>query len=340
MHKAELVHITHFMPERIINNEEFYQQLIASGTQELNKDELKDHHFFRGVLERRFASPEYSSADLGSLVLKKLLTETGFGAEQLDLIIYSCILSDNFWPNVGSTIQYRCGAKHASIMHVDTSCASFLTALNTAQAYIAAGIYKSVAVLSITNFISRLPEFQKKLRSFVLGDGAIAALLVNSKKSSIMASFERSFGENYGLMKFEPEQNAGQVSNYWERDSGPITVNFSFDQLEKIRENALRIVPFAINEVLSRAKLSIENINLLITHQPNEIFLTAWRQQLDVKPAQVFDTLAMYGNLFQGSVAVTLAEAVAQKKIKANDVIALGAFSNGGDFVSSMLIKY
>jgi len=57
MPSAEVVHVVNYLPERVVKNSELSQ--AAAGEQ--GSDAL-----FLGVEERRFASPDYTSVDLGT----------------------------------------------------------------------------------------------------------------------------------------------------------------------------------------------------------------------------------------------------------------------------------
>jgi 3-oxoacyl-(acyl-carrier-protein) synthase III len=332
MPSAQIVDVVNFMPERVVDN----IKLALDGEDD---NELNQNAFFKGVKQRRFASPDYQSSELGSKALKLLLEQTGTKPEALDLILCSCMFSDYFWPGIGSAIQNQVGASQATILNLDTSCSSYLSMLNTARAFIESGVYKTIAIVTVTNFISRLREFQKSKKSWVLGDGASATLLVDGK-SSFVASYERSHGEHYGLFVFDPDMVDGQFLNYWERGCGPITVNFSPDMMTAIRSNAIELVPDAVSKCLFKAGLSTDDISLLITHQPNTLFIKEWRDRIGIGEPRVHDTLECYGNLFHGSIPVTLADAIKKNKVHSGDLIALGTFSNGGDFVSSMIIRW
>ncbi|WP_437601161.1 hypothetical protein WMF28_06260 [Sorangium sp. So ce590] len=122
--KAQIIDVASFMPERTVVNE----PPEASG-----QDALADNAFFSGVNERRFASPDYLSEDLGVRAVERLLEKTGVRPETLDLIVCSCIFSDTFWPGIGPAIQHRVGAKQATILNLDTNCSSYLSGLNTAS---------------------------------------------------------------------------------------------------------------------------------------------------------------------------------------------------------------
>jgi 3-oxoacyl-[acyl-carrier-protein] synthase III len=330
MPSAQIVDVVSFMPERIVDN----TKVISS-----SEDELEKNPFFKGVKQRRFASPEYQSADLGTHALKKLLERTETKPEELDLILYSCIFNDFFCPGIGSAIQHQVGANRATVLNIDTGCSSYLSMLNTARAFIESGLYKTIAVVTVTNYISRLSELQNSKRYSVLGDGASATLLVDGQ-SSFVASYERSHGEHYGLLVGQPDLVDGRFLNYWESGSGQITINFSQEMLDTLRSNALRLVPEAVSKCLYQAGLSSDDISLLITHQPNVFFIKEWRERIGIGEPRVHDTIECYGNLFQGSIPVTLADAIEKNKVQSGDLLALGTFSNGGDFVSSTVIRW
>jgi 3-oxoacyl-(acyl-carrier-protein) synthase III len=329
---AQIVDVVSFLPEHIIENAKLSESYEG-------KSELDNNVFFKGVSRRRFASPEYQSSDLGTKALNRLLERTGTKPEALDLILCSCILSDHFWPGIGPALQNNVGACRATVLNIDTGCSSYLSMLNTARAFIESGIYNTVAIVTVTNFISRLPEFQNSKQSWVLGDGASATLLINGE-SSFLASYERSHGENYGLFVFQPDIAEGRFLNYWERGCGPITVNFSRDMVDAISSNALALVPDAVQKCLAKAGLTADDVSLLITHQPNAFYIREWRNRIGIGEPRVHDTLEHYGNLFQSSIPVTLADALEKRKVQSGDVLVFGAFSNGGDFVSSLAIRW
>jgi 3-oxoacyl-[acyl-carrier-protein] synthase III len=322
---AQIVDVVNFMPERVVP--------VAGDLCG------EDSAFFRGIRERRFASPDYLSEDLGALVTQRLLERTGERPEDLDLLLVSCIFTDSFWPGIGPAIQHRVGARNATIMNIDTSCASYLSGLNAARAYIESGQCQKVALITVTNFISRLAEHQQKKAGAPLGDGA-SATLITAGESSFLAQYERSHGENYGLLHFDPDLVDGVFRPYWERGCGPITVSFSDEMVDKIRDNSKRLVPEAVLESLRRAGKSTDDVDLLITHQPNDLFLADWRERIGIGPPRAYDTLAKYGNMFQGTIPVTLADAIEAGRVARGDILALGTFSNGGDFVSALTLRW
>lgn len=326
---AQIIDVVRFMPDKIVTN-----------CNELGgKDPLAGNDWFRPPKERRFAHPDFTSADLGSMALKKLLNRNELKGEKLDLILYSCVFSDNLTSGIGPEIQHRVSANNSAVLSIDSGCVSFLSMLNTARVFIESGTYKTIALVTVTNFVSRLSEFQVSPRSKVLGDGA-SATLVAAGRPSIISFYERSHGENYGLLSCKPQKTDGRRMDFWQANSGPLAVEFSFRMVEKLRENGKNLVSDALKRVISESQASADDVDLLITHQPNMALVKQWREALGILPPKVHDTFDSYGNIFQTSIPATFSDALEKGIIKQNDLIALGAFSNGGDLVGAMTLRW
>lgn len=323
MKRAHMVDIARFMPERVVYNE----------VSELEPD------FFKAPRERRFASPKYSSADLGVLALKALFQKTKFKPEDLDLILVSCSIQDFVNISVGPDIQYRSGASRAQVLNIDTGCAAYVSMLNVADAFIRAGVHQNIAIVTITNFVSRLKEFQESPKSKVLGDGASATLIIPGEPS-ILASVEESHGEHYDLWRCRPRSLSGEAQNYWESNTGPLQVEFDTEQIEKIKKNSIELIVGAVDKSIQKAELTKDKIDFLITHQPNRALIQKWREGVGIDVPRAFDTFDEFGNLFQSSIPVTLSVLMESGRLKSGTKLALGTFSNAGDFAAGMVIKY
>lgn len=329
MSSTRIVDVVNFMPERVVRNSE----LTHDG------HDLSEHKFFAGVNERRFASPDYTSAELGTAALKKLLDRNGVRAEDLDLIICAAQFNDAFSPGIGTAVQHAVGATSAAVLHIENGCCSWISALNTARAFIDSGHYRRIAIVTVTNFISRLTEFQKSPESWVLGDGA-SATLVAPGSPTILSLHEQAFGQNWGALRVEPDAVGEQELPHWERGTGPLTVKFSPNMLARLWAVTMECLPEAAAAALDKAGLTADDISCLITHQPNESYIAEWRKRIGVDASRAHDTLSVYGNMFQSSLPVTFADALENKKISTGDTVAFATFTHGGEQVSSMVWRW
>lgn len=327
---ARIHTISTFMPEHVVNNESL-KSLIAD-------DPLLENEFFKAPKERRFAHPEYNSADLGTKALQNLWKDSGVAPLSVDLILYSVSITDSINIGIGPDIQYRSGAHKAQVLCIDTGCSSFLSMLNLADKLLKAEQYQKIAIVTATNFVSRLEDFQKSPRSWVLGDGA-SATLVERGESCILAANETVHGDNYGLMLCRPRNAQDVPKNYWDNNTRGLQVEFSPDMVDRLKSNAVNLVSDSVKKSIHDAGLTNSDISFLITHQPNIGLMEKWRATIGIRAPRVFDTFQKFGNLFQGSIPTTLCEGLKTGVMHRGNILAIGTFSNGGDFVSSMVLK-
>ncbi len=78
---------------------------------------------------------------------QKALEDAGMKAEEIDLIIVATISPTEIMPCVACGVQEQIGAENAHCFDLNGACTGSLLALNTAQAYLAQGIYPSALVI-------------------------------------------------------------------------------------------------------------------------------------------------------------------------------------------------
>ena len=67
-----------------------------------------------------------------------------------------------------------------------------------------------------------------------------------------------------------------------------------------------RQVPEVALAVCDRVGLTSKDIDLLVTNQPNRVFLRNWREALEVPASRHFDSFDDCGNLFGAGIPVNL----------------------------------
>ena len=88
------------------------------------------------------------------------------------------------------------------------------------------------------------------------------------------------------------------------------------------------------------ANITTDQIDTLITNQPNPVFLRNWREALQVDAEQHIDTFREYGNLFGAGIPVSLERAQQTGKLKNGSYVVLGGFSHAGDYAAAAVIRW
>jgi 3-oxoacyl-[acyl-carrier-protein] synthase-3 len=79
-----------------------------------------------GVVERRIADPDITTADLGYEASLKALETAGLTAQDIDLIIVATITPDTCCPSAANWLQAKLDAPQAVTFDVTAACSGFI----------------------------------------------------------------------------------------------------------------------------------------------------------------------------------------------------------------------
>jgi len=117
-------------------------------------------------------------------------------------------------------------------------------------------------------------------------------------------------------------------------------VAFTDERVASIITRGNRIVPEMVVAACAAAGVRTRDLGLLITNQPNPIFLRNWREALELPPAVHHDTFDRLGNLFGAAIPVNLEDALAHGKPAPGQLLALAGFSHAGDYAAAAVIRW
>ncbi len=101
-----------------------------------------------------------------------------------------------------------------------------------------------------------------------------------------------------------------------------------------------RLVPDIVARACKEAGVRVSDIDLLVTNQPNSIFLRNWREALELPPERHRDTFDTYGNLFGAGIPINIDDALRLGKLRPGMLLALGGFAHAGDYCGAALIRW
>ena len=82
-----------------------------------------------------------------------------------------------------------------------------------------------------------------------------------------------------------------------------------------------RQVPEVAYAVCDRIGMEPKDLDLLVTNQPNRVFLRNWREALELPAERHVDTFDECGNLFGAGIPVNLDRAISEGQLKKGDVV-------------------
>ena len=98
---------------------------------------------------------------------------------------------------------------------------------------------------------------------------------------------------------------------------------------QEVYRHAVERMVEATNEALVRAKLTVDDIDLLVVHQANQRIIEAAASRLGVPDSKVFVNVDTIANTSSASIPLALHQAEREGRLKAGATVAVAAFGAG-----------
>jgi 3-oxoacyl-[acyl-carrier-protein] synthase-3 len=282
-----------------------------------------------GILERRIANVDETSASLGLESSRRALESARLSPADLDMIICATVTPDMLVPANACLIQGGLGCRTIPAFDLNAACTGFLYGLAVAAQFIATGSCRHVLVVG-SETLSRVVDFSDRSTCVLFGDGAGAVVLGPAVgpmrgQHSFRLHADGSRGDLIRL-------NGARLRS---PGSSPVEPRAS-DEFDYLRMNGREVFKFAvrtiidlIGESLTECHLTPADIDLVIPHQVNQRIIDAAFADLNFPTDKLMVNLDHYGNTSAASIPIALDEAVRTGRIGPGDRVLLIAFGGG-----------
>ncbi|GAB2490648.1 3-oxoacyl-ACP synthase III family protein [Algoriphagus taiwanensis] len=330
MKKSRILGAGHYVPERIVTNEELSQMMNTSNEWIVERT---------GIQERRWFTPGVDTVTNMSAKASKMAMERAkVDPKEIDFLVFATITSDYFLPGNGVLLQRELGLNTIGALDVRNACSGFIYALSVADQFIKTGMYKKVLVVGAEIQSSALDKSDEGRSSAVIfadGAGAVVLGAVEEDQPGILSTHLHSDGNFAEELYCIAPSSSGKVRISQEMiDRG--------DFFLKMNGNAVfkhAVVRFAevIEEALEHNQISKEEIDLLVPHQANLRISQYIQKKLGLPDEKVFNNIMYLGNTTAGTIPIALSQAWEQGRLKENDLVCLAAFGSGFAWASALL---
>lgn len=310
-------------------------------TQFAESDTLRDNLMFRAPKFRHHVGADETAADMIEQAAQGVIERQGRDVvENVDILITHTQLPDIPFCGAGGAIAHRLGMHPTTVLDLHNGgCAAFILGLNIARQLLAAGAGRTALIAIAQNAAGQVfdqPAVRGKSQASVPGDGAAVGLVTRSDHSPILDVECRTYGQYAGDMTYAVDP----YRKWWQPGPGAGYIGFTDDKITKVLARGNRQVPEVALAVCHRTGLSATDIGLLVTNQPNRVFLRNWREALEVPESRHVDTFDQYGNLFGAGIPINLDQAIAQRRVSPGEVVVMAAFAHAGDFAGAAAIRW
>ena len=330
---VSLVDVSTYLPGPPIGAE-YYAQFADS-------DDLRDNLMFRAPKFRHHVAEGETAIDMVERATAGLIERHGQDTiADVDVLITHTQMPDMPFYGGGGGIAHRLGMKPNWVLDLHNGgCAAFVHALQVARQLLSSGAGQSALIAVAQNAAGQAfdqPTVRRKAQSSVPGDGAAVGLVTLSDESPILDVECRTYGEYAGDMTIVMDP----PRKWWQAGPGEAYIGFTESKITKVLARGNRQVPEVAYAVCDRIGMQSKDLDLLVTNQPNRVFLRNWREALELPKERHVDTFDSCGNLFAAGIPINLDRAISDGTLKKGDVVMMAAFAHAGDFAGAAAVKW
>lgn len=272
-----------------------------------------------GIGKRHIIEEETTSYMAGQAALRAV-EQSGIDPSEIELILVATSSSEIVFPCAACEVQKTIGAVHAAGYDLNAACTGFVLAFNTAQAYIGAGIYKTVLVIGADS-MSNLVDWSDRGTCILFGDGAGAALLRAEEGAPVYMAAHSDGVKGPALTGMSRHRKDWKIENDSE--------SYIHMDGQAVFKFAVRKVPEIIEEVLDRAGIGIDEIDYFVLHQANRRIIEAAAKRLKTDITKFPMNLEEYANTSAATVPILLDEMNREGSLHKGQRIMLAGFGAG-----------
>lgn len=311
-----------YTPETIYTNE-YLEAQIPTSSQWVYENV--------GIKERRIAAPNQATSDLAAIAGQRAIDNAGLSNSDIELIIVATATPDRKAPSTAAFVQHKLKAFNAAAFDLSAVCSGFLFGMSVASQYIAAGVYNNVLVIGADTF-SRITDWKRRDAVF-FGDGAGAAVVSSANVTEGFLAYRLYTDSSNEMLGFTVPGGGS------ENPLTPENMNDQYFQMngKAVFASATQALPKAINQVLSDTGLSINDIDLMIPHQPSIRILQKTAELIGLPFEKVMTNMDKYANTSGGTIPILLDEVNKAGKLKKGDIILFAAVGSGWTYGASII---
>ena len=240
-----------------------------------------------GIRQRYFVSEDEDCATLAISAAREALEHAGVSGETVDLIICATSTAPESMPSVACLIGEAVGAEGVGAFDVAAACTGFSYGASIASSMLRSGAASRVLLVGADAF-SKIVDSRDRATAVLFGDGAGAVVLEHGDGTS--GFVDHVLGADGRMAPLGRAGHPGQEGHKLYQNGREV---FKF---------ATRIFPEMVEKLLSRNRISPEQVQYVIPHQANARIIRAAARKMVVAEERIVVNVDRYGNTSAASI--------------------------------------
>ena len=306
--------IGYYLPELVVSNSYFSK--INGHTDEWISRRT-------GIIERRKAGPKENTNTMVCEAVKQALTGNPYSIQDVELIIGATYTPYDTVITLAHAVQHKFNISGVKVVSVSSACSSFINSIEIVEGYFASN-KAELALIVTSEHNTTYSNDSDESSGHLWGDGA-AAVFISKKRLS----------ENDLKILDVNTEGLGNIGNPHENVFlNPSNGGLKMPNGRDVFKNANKYMAKALEDILEKNSMSINDINYVITHQANARIIENVRNHFKIGKEKMIINIDKLGNTGSASTPIALTQII--KKIRHKDVVGITVF--GGGYSSGALL--
>jgi 3-oxoacyl-[acyl-carrier-protein] synthase-3 len=228
-------------------------------------------------------------------------------------------------PSTAALIQRELGAHGCCAFDLAAACSGFLFGMTVAEQFIRTGASRYVLVVG-AELLSRYLDYKDRATCVIFGDGVAAGVLGPVEPPSGILAHELHTEGQYADHLFIPAGGTAMPASCRTVEQGAHYIKMRGNELFKV---AVRSLEDVSRQVLKKAGVTADDLDLFIPHQANQRITDAVRERLGIKTEKVYSNICRIGNTSSASIPICLDECIQSGRMKKGNLVLMAAFGAG-----------
>lgn len=298
-----------------------------------------------GIRSRPIAGDDQTAADMAVEAAEQLFQQTGFERSAVDAILFCTQSPEFFLPSSACLLQNRLDLPmHCAAFDYNLGCSGFTYGLWLAKALIASEAARNV-LLVVGETYSKYCNPHDLITATIFGDGAAAALITAEPKGALASIGPTVLGtDGRGAEQLIVRAGAARVPR--SDATAVIRRDHRGNQRndEQLWMNGPEIYGFTlttvhegIEQLLKRAGLDWDQVDLFLMHQANRFMLEKLCQKMGVAPEKMPIDMEDIGNTVSASIPILICRCQDAGLLKPYQRYVLAGFGVGYSWAMTLL---
>lgn len=282
-----------------------------------------------GIITRKRADKEQSLIDMAAEAANEAIAKAGITAAEIGTVILATITFPYQTPSGASLLAEMVGAHGAAAYDISAACAGYCYGIAQADALVRSGTSKYVLVVGGEKLSDFIDPTDRSI-SFLLGDGAGAAIVGPSDHPGISKSVWGSDGANW--------DKVGMTGSILDFRDGKVEWPTLIQEGQSVFRWAVWEMAKVAKQALAESGLEASDLSALVTHQANIRIIDEFAKQLElpdtvVVARDIVDT----GNTSAASIPLAMHRLLAEGKVKSGGYALEIGFGAGLAFAAQVV---